>query len=142
MIDNKVSLLDRLLVIPVVAGIDIDETCKYAFEANNDSDFIHANITDLTSKEVSDLYPEDCIKILVGCAPCQPFSPHTQKNKKRIEDEKWKRLYQFSKLLREVQLDIVSAENVPAMTRSKVFTPCFSPKSYYESTHIEQSGGL
>ena len=67
--------------IPVVAGINIDETCKYAFEANNDSDFIHANITDLTSKEVSDLYPEDCIKILVGCAPCQPFSPHTQRIK-------------------------------------------------------------
>ncbi len=76
--------------IPVVAGIDIDGTCKYAFEANNDSDFIHANITDPTSKEVSDLCPEDCTKILGGYAPCQPFSPHTQENKKQIEDEKWK----------------------------------------------------
>ena len=68
--------------IPVVAGIDIDETCKYAYEANNDSDFIHADITNLTGKEVSDLYPEGYAKILVGCAPCQPFSPHTQKNQK------------------------------------------------------------
>ncbi len=107
--------------IPVVAGIDIDKTCKYAYEANNDSDFIHADITNLTGKEVSDLYPEGCIKILVGCAPCQPFSPHTQKDKKRVEDEKWKLLYSFSKLIQEVQPDIVSAENVPAIARSKVF---------------------
>ena len=106
---------------PVVAGIDIDETCKYAYEANNDSDFIHADITNLTGREVSDLYPEGCIKILVGCAPCQPFSTHTQKNEKRVEDEKWKLLYSFSKLIKEVQPDIVSAENVPAITRSKVF---------------------
>lgn len=107
--------------IPVVAGIDIDKTCKYAYEANNDSDFIHADITNLTGREVSDLYPEGCIKILVGCAPCQPFSTHTQKNEKRVEDEKWKLLYSFSKLIQEVQPDIVSAENVPAIARSKVF---------------------
>jgi DNA (cytosine-5)-methyltransferase 1 len=108
--------------IPVVAGIDIDETCKYAYEANNDSDFIYADITDLTGKEVSDLYPEGCVKILVGCAPCQPFSTHTQKNKSRSSDEKWGLLYSFLKLIREVQPDIVSAENVPAIARSKVFS--------------------
>ncbi len=108
--------------IPVVAGIDIDETCKYAYEANNDSDFIRADITDFTGEEISNLYPEGSIKILVGCAPCQPFSPHTQKNKERAEDEKWRLLSSFSRLIREVQPDIVSAENVPAMTRSEVFT--------------------
>lgn len=107
--------------IPVVAGIDTDKTCKYAYEANNDSDFIHADITNLTGKEVSDLYPEGCVKILVGCAPCQPFSTHTQKNKSRSSDEKWGLLYSFLKLIREVQPDIVSAENVPAIARSKVF---------------------
>ncbi|MEK7375699.1 MAG: DNA (cytosine-5-)-methyltransferase [Candidatus Margulisiibacteriota bacterium] len=107
--------------IPVVAGIDIDGTCKYAYEANNDSDFIHKEITNLTSKEVSALYPEGCIKVLVGCAPCQPFSTHTQKDKSRSSDEKWGLLYSFLKLIREVQPDIVSAENVPAIVRSKVF---------------------
>jgi DNA (cytosine-5)-methyltransferase 1 len=107
--------------IPVVAGIDNDESCKYAYEANNDSDFIHADITNLNSKKISDLYPEGCIKILLGCAPCQPFSTHTQKCKKRTENEKWKLLYSFSKLIQDVQPDIVSAENVPAIARSKVF---------------------
>lgn len=107
--------------IPVVAGIDIDKTCKYAYEANNDSEFIQADITNLTGKEVSSLYPKDCIKVLVGCAPCQPFSTHTQKDKSRSSDEKWGLLYSFLRLIREVKPDIVSAENVPAMVRSKVF---------------------
>lgn len=108
--------------IPVVAGIDIDETCKYVYEANNDSDFICTDISDFAGEEVGNLYPEGSIRILVGCAPCQPFSPHTQKDKKRAEDEKWRLLYSFSRLIREVQPDIVSAENVPAMARSEVFT--------------------
>lgn len=107
--------------IPVVAGIDIDGTCKYAYEANNDSDFIHADITDLTGNEVSDLYPEGCIKILVGCAPCTPFSPHTQKNKKRAKGENWKLLYSFSRLIAEVKPEIVSMENVYEISRTKVF---------------------
>jgi len=41
--------------IPVVVGIDIDETCKYAYKGNNDSDFIHADIADLTGKDIIDL---------------------------------------------------------------------------------------
>lgn len=108
--------------IPVVAGIDIDKTCKYAYETNNDSDFICADITSLTGKDIINLYPKACIKILVGCAPCQPFSTHTQKYKSRSSDEKWGLLYSFSRLIREVKPDIVSAENVPAIARSKVFS--------------------
>ncbi len=107
--------------IPVVAGFDIDETCKFAYEKNNDSIFIHKDITELLAEEVNGLYPDDCVKVLAGCAPCQPFSTHTQKNKKRVEDEKWKLLDSFSELVREVQPDIVSAENVPAITRHEVF---------------------
>ena len=108
--------------IPVIAGFDIDETCKYAYEKNNDSRFIHKDITELSGQEVNELYPDGSIKILVGCAPCQPFSTHTQKNKNRDEDEKWRLLDSFSRLVREVQPDIVSAENVPAITQSVVFT--------------------
>jgi len=107
--------------IPVVAGIDIDKTCKYAYETNNRSTFICKDIRELTGADLEKLYPNECIKVLVGCAPCQPFSTHTQKNKKRVEDEKWKLLYSFSKLIKEVRPDIVSMENVPAIARSEVF---------------------
>ena len=108
--------------IPVVAGIDIDKTCKYAYETNNQSTFICKDVRELTGADLEKLYPDECIKVLVGCAPCQPFSTHTQKNKSRSEDEKWGLLYSFSKLIREVQAHIVSMENVPEITENKVFT--------------------
>jgi DNA (cytosine-5)-methyltransferase 1 len=108
--------------IPVVAGIDLDESCRYAFETNNDSIFIDKDITDLTSEEIDNLYPEVDIKILVGCAPCQCFSKHTQKNKNRNKDTKWKLLYAFSNLIKDVKPHIVSMENVPELAKHEVFT--------------------
>ena len=67
--------------IKVNAGIDTDATCRYAYEENNEAEFICKDITSVTSKYLSSLYPEDDIRLLVGCAPCQPFSPHTYKKK-------------------------------------------------------------
>ena len=108
--------------IPVVAGIDIDETCKYAYETNNRSTFICKDISrELTGADLKALYPEGCTKILVGCAPCTTFSPHTQKNKKRTKDDNWKLLYSFSRLIAEVEPAIVSMENVFEISRTQVF---------------------
>ena len=61
------------------------------------------------------------MKILAGCAPCQPFSKHTQKNKDREKDEKWGLLYQFLDLITKIRPEIVSMENVPQITKQKVF---------------------
>lgn len=108
--------------ISVTAGIDIDETCRFAYENNNNSRFINSDITKLTGEELNQLYPADYLKILVGCAPCQPFSTHTQKYKNRKQDGKWDLLYSFSRLIKEINPDIISAENVPAITRNEVFT--------------------
>jgi len=108
--------------IPVVAGIDIDKTCKYTYEANNQSTFIGKDIKEVSGTEIRKLYPEGCIKVLVGCAPCSPFSTHTQKDKSRSNDEKWGLLYVFTKLVKEVQATIVSMENVFEITNHGVFT--------------------
>jgi len=108
--------------IPVVAGIDVDERCRYAYEKNNCSRFIQADIRNLTAAEVLKLYRNGEIRVLVGCAPCQPFSRHTQKNKDRTEDSKWRLLYFFARLVSDVSPDIVSMENVPETAKHAVFT--------------------
>jgi DNA (cytosine-5)-methyltransferase 1 len=108
--------------IPVIAGIDTDETCKYAYEKNNNTKFINKDIRAITGTELASLYPENGIRILTGCAPCQPFSTHTQKNRKRNEDDKWGLLYTFSRLIKEIEPDIVSMENVPQIEKQKVFS--------------------
>ncbi len=108
--------------INVVAGVDVDDRCKFAFEENNDALFIHKSIQEITSKEILRLYPPESFKVLVGCAPCQPFSKHTQKEKDRDTKEDWGLLYRFLRLIKEVQPIVVSMENVPQITKHKVFS--------------------
>ena len=107
--------------IPVVAGIDIDGSCEYAYTHNNHSQFIKKSIDDVTGKEVRDLLRGADVKILVGCAPCQPFSSHQKDKKNRSNHKDWKLLYQFARLVREVKPHIVSMENVPELQKEKVF---------------------
>jgi len=102
----------------VVAGIDIDETCKFAFEANNNSKFISKSIADVSSLEIKNLYKDSNLKILVGCAPCQPFSSYTFKDKDK-ESNKWKLLYEFARIINETKPDIVSMENVAQLLNFK-----------------------
>lgn len=96
----------------VVAGLDADKSCKYAYETNNPgARFIEKKIEDVTSVELKRLYPEGHVKILVGCAPCQPYSPYNKG--KKDKDKKWKLLSNFADLISEIEPDIVSMENVP-----------------------------
>ena len=96
----------------VVAGLDADGSCKYAYETNNDGAlFIEKGIEDVTGVELAQHYPEGHVKILVGCAPCQPYSPY---NKGRQDkDKKWELLSNFADRISEVEPDIISMENVP-----------------------------
>src|SRR3989344_3411933 len=107
--------------IKVIAGVDSDASCKYAFETNNKSQFIDEDISNIQGEQITELYPKNTIKILVGCAPCQTFSQHTVKNKDREKDERWGLLYQFLRLIKETKPDIVSMENVPQLRYYKVF---------------------
>lgn len=108
--------------INVVAGIDIDSTCKYAYEENNRAIFINKGIEDVTAEDINALYPHESIKILMGCAPCQPFSNYSLRYiKDGRKDNKWKLLYYFLNLVDKTSPDIVSMENVPQLTKEIVF---------------------
>jgi DNA (cytosine-5)-methyltransferase 1 len=72
--------------VKVVAGIDIDQSCEYAYETNNGAEFICRPIEEVTGEDLRRYYPEDSIKILIGCAPCQPFSMY---NSRKRKDGKW-----------------------------------------------------
>ena len=69
--------------IPVKTGIDIDETCKYSFETNNqNSKFIHSDIGELDISTIEQCFENTKISVLIGCAPCQTFSRHSQRYRK------------------------------------------------------------
>ncbi|OUQ31337.1 DNA cytosine methyltransferase [Massilimicrobiota timonensis] len=108
--------------INVIAGFDNDESCRFAYEANNNAEFFCEDITNIKGQDIDALYPENCIKILVGCAPCQPFSRYSSRYRKEGHiDNKWTLLYSFERLIKETLPDIVSMENVPNLINENVF---------------------
>ena len=108
--------------INVKLGIDIDPSCKFAYIKNNkNTKFLAKDISKVSIEELKTYYPKDTISILAGCAPCQPFSSYSYKNK----TEKWKLLYEFARLVEGVEPDIITMENVPTLLQFKK-APVFS----------------
>lgn len=53
----------------VVAGVDCDDTCRYAYTKNNKTKFICADISEYSYKNIINLFGNADVKVLVGCAP-------------------------------------------------------------------------
>jgi len=107
--------------IQVVAGYDIAEECCYPYEHNNrPAVFKKKSVSDITEEELSALYPSDCWRVLVGCAPCQPFSRYTQ-GIDASSDEKWALLRHFARLAEALKPHVISMENVSELQRHSIF---------------------
>ena len=109
----------------VVAGIDVDETCRYAYEANTQARFRSCDITELSSGDIEAFFSKGR-KVLVGCTPGQPFSIYTGRYRKNSDDagdidRRWRLLEQFARVIEDVEPDVVSMENVPRVVLHPVF---------------------
>lgn len=105
--------------LDVVAGIDNDGLCKFGYEYNNKAVFIHTDILQVTANDIKKLFGRSrAIKVLAGCAPCQPFS---KLNLKKITEEQLGPLGKFAQLVEEVKPDIVSMENVSGLANFKKY---------------------
>lgn len=101
--------------ITVKAGYDIDPACRYPYEANNGARFIEQNVADLTGNALAAHWSPGTVRLLAGCAPCQPFS--TMANTTATRDAtKWGLLGEFARLVREVRPELVTMENVPRVS--------------------------
>jgi DNA (cytosine-5)-methyltransferase 1 len=107
--------------INVAAGVDLDEACEHPYTANHDDVAFHKrDVATLKGSEVQTWFGDASIRVLAGCAPCQPFSSYSQRYD-TIGTERWRLLNHFGRLVQEVQPDIVTMENVPTVTRHAVF---------------------
>lgn len=95
----------------MAAGVDLEPTCKFPFEKNNDAKFHEIDVNLLTPAALNAMFLPSGPRILVGCAPCQPFSTYNQKR----EDPQWNLVDKFAELITETRPDIVSMENVPRL---------------------------
>jgi DNA (cytosine-5)-methyltransferase 1 len=107
--------------IQVLAGIDIDESCRETYTNNiKGAEFIQADVFDLTEAELENklsIRKNDDKLILIGCSPCQFWSIiHTDKKK----SEKSKNLLnEFKRFVKYFMPGFVVVENVPGVLRKK-----------------------
>jgi DNA (cytosine-5)-methyltransferase 1 len=110
----------RMAGIQVVAGVDLDPACGFPFTYNNHSQFLLADLRTLSADKLAGLYPADSIRLLAGCAPCQPFSPF-RRGLDTSGEAKWNLLTEFGRLARELRPELVTMENVPRLCSKSVF---------------------
>ncbi len=110
----------------VIAGIDSDLSCKYAFESNLGASFIGIDARRQAAAPLKRKLAagRSGYRVLIGCAPCAPFSLYTRryrKAKRKDHQRKWALLDEFIRLALAVKPDVVSMENVPRLQRHRVF---------------------
>lgn len=99
--------------IKVEAGIDIDEAAEYAFVTNNpDTRYYCWDVGRKTYASIEKLFAGDKIRLLAGCAPCQPFSKLTQAIDRH---QSWDLLNNFGRFVARIQPELVTMENVPEL---------------------------
>jgi len=104
--------------IKVQAGYDIDSACQHAYAANNNgARFYLKSVSELTRDEVLKHYPKGHVRVLAGCAPCQPFSKYTQ-GQPNTQSDRWGLFREFGRLVEEVRPEI--SGRLPSLRR--VFT--------------------
>lgn len=107
--------------VKVVAGVDFDGACRYPYSANHDGIAFHEyDVAKLEASEVQAWFGDASIRVLAGCAPCQPFSSYSQRYD-TVGTERWGLLNHFARLAKELKPDIVTMENVPTVTKHTVF---------------------
>jgi DNA (cytosine-5)-methyltransferase 1 len=108
--------------VRIVAGVDLDEHCRFPYEANNRAFFLQQDVKQLGADELQALYGSTRIRLLAGCAPCQPFSTYSRKGRDARPDSKWDLVAEFARLVNAVRPELVTMENVPQLTDHSVFS--------------------
>jgi DNA (cytosine-5)-methyltransferase 1 len=106
--------------IQIAAGIDIDDSCRYPYEQNIHVTFHKRDIRDVTSDDLDRMWPPGVVRVLAGCAPCQPFSPY-RRGADTSTEAQWSLLNEFGRLVRETRPDVVTMENVPRIGTKPIF---------------------
>lgn len=107
--------------IDVRLGIDLDPACKYPFEANNPGvRYLLGDVDDVPASKLNDAWKGVDVRLLAGCAPCQPFSTYTQGLDQQGGDQ-WSLLNAFGRLVKKTKPELVTMENVGSLERHPVF---------------------
>lgn len=110
--------------INVLFGVDLNPACKITYEDNNGIPYLNRDISQTTGQQLLEEYPaleENDDLLLVGCAPCQPFSSQRHSDHEHIAVNL---LDEFGRIVEDLMPAHVLIENVPGIERRgiNVFT--------------------
>ena len=112
----------RAAGIDIRAGFDMDKSCKFAYEENNEAEFIKIDVKELAPDMLRPHFVGAKYGVLAGCAPCQSFSA-LRKNRKEESGpgNRWGLLTHFARLAEIPEISVVSMENVPGLRHQRVY---------------------
>ena len=123
--------------IDVLCGIDFDPSCKKTYERNNHK-YLQRDIRQFTPEELLSEFPQiaDCDELLlVGCAPCQPFSvlrrEKIDEQGNIIPHKSVNLLTEFGRFVKILHPAHVLVENVPER-RSSILEPSRILRTVFE----------
>ncbi|ATC65475.1 DNA (cytosine-5-)-methyltransferase [Nibricoccus aquaticus] len=106
--------------VKVRLGVDVDPACQYPYEYNNSAPCLLKDVREIKTAELaSHFVADESIRLIAGCAPCQTFSTYNQKADKT--DSRWWLLREFLRVVRELNPELVTMENVPGLAEHTVF---------------------
>ena len=106
--------------LTIAAGVDLDPACRVPFEQNCGGHFEQKSVAELSKAELDAWYEGADVRVLAGCAPCQPFSTYSQSRK--TPDARWNLLKSFLQLAVDVRPEIVTMENVRGLAAKPIWT--------------------
>jgi DNA (cytosine-5)-methyltransferase 1 len=108
--------------VHIAAGVDLDPACAYPFRTNIRAPFHPRDVCDLTGDELASMWPANAhVRVLAGCAPCQPFSPY-RRGVDTSQERQWPLVGEMRRLVEETMPEVVTMENVPRIVSASVFT--------------------
>jgi len=102
--------------INVVFGLDSNPLCQETYENNNGIPYINRDVSQVTTEELLEEFPillDNDELLMVGCAPCQPFSVLNPNNPN--EHRSVNLLNEFGRIVQGVHPAHIMVENVPGL---------------------------
>lgn len=107
--------------IHIAAGLDLDPACDYPFRTNIQAPFYRQDICELTADDLAAMWPASTqVRVLAGCAPCQPFSSY-RRGADTSQERQWPLVDEMLRLIEKTTPDVVTMENVPRIASASIF---------------------
>ncbi|MEU8411354.1 DNA cytosine methyltransferase [Amycolatopsis japonica] len=107
--------------VRIAAGVDIDPACAYPFRTNIGAPFHQLDIRKIEAADLAAMWPARArVRVLAGCAPCQPFSSY-RRGVDTSKEPAWPLVDEMLRLIAGTLPEVVTMENVTRIGSASVF---------------------